>query len=317
MVGAVALVAVALTGCTLIPGYGDCKPVYESGDSSSLVTAEGSFGVKPTVDFPTPLRVNAPEVSVIDAGDGALIPAGAQVDYTMAEFLGEDGQTLSGDVAANRTASGVDDDAVSEALVCAHVGDRIALVTSAASIHGEGAGEGSGIADEDALVLVIDISAAYLGKADGFNQLPQDGMPTVVTAVDGTPGVSVLLQEPPTETRSSVIKAGDGAKLKEGDTIVTHYAFWTWPATEGDEPVAVDGANSWTSHKAANLPMEPLKASGGLPLGIYDALLGQRIGSQVLIVLTPGDDGFPAGQGLTGNDDDIYIMVFDLLGIQK
>ena len=40
-------------------------------------------------------------------------------------------------------------------------------------------------------MVVIDVTAAYLGKADGFNQLPKDGMPTVVTAVDGTPGITV------------------------------------------------------------------------------------------------------------------------------
>jgi peptidylprolyl isomerase len=79
----------------------------------------------------------------------------------------------------------------------------------------------------------------------------------------------------------------------------------------------VSGGSSWESHQAQNLPMDRLSATGGLPNGIYDALIGQRVGSQVLVVLTPGDDGFPAGQGLTGNDDDIYIMVFDILGTQK
>jgi peptidylprolyl isomerase len=163
----------------------------------------------------------------------------------------------------------------------------------------------------------MDVTAAYLGKADGFNQLPQDGMPTVVTAVDGTPGVSVLLQDPPTHTRHSLIKAGDGAKLKKGDTVVTHFSFWTWPAEAGGSPAPVSGGSSWESHQAQNLPMDRLSDTGGLPNGIYDALIGQRVGSQVLVVLTPGDDGFPAGQGLTGNDDDIYIMVFDILGTQK
>lgn len=307
MIGAAGLVAAALAGCSLLPGYGGCDAPYTSGDASSLVTADGSFGVKPTVDFPTPLVVSTPEVSVLEPGDGALVRDGDQVDYSFARFYGKDGQDLSGDTATARVAAGLDDDAVSSALVCAHVGDRLALTATIAQAYGEGSG--GDIGDDETVVVVIDVTAAYLGKADGFNQLPKDGMPTVVTAVDGTPGVTVPAQDPPAETTVSVIKGGDGRTLKADDTLVAHFSFWTWPTTEGDEPTAIE--SSWTSHTAANLPL-----TDSLPSGLRDALVGQRIGSQVLVVLTPGEGSFPAGQGPAA-DDSTYIFVFDLLGTQK
>jgi peptidylprolyl isomerase len=317
LIGAVALLTATLAGCSLIPGYGDCKPVYTSGDSSSLVTAEGSFGVKPTVEFPTPLVVTKPEVSVIDEGDGRQIRAGDQVDYTFAELTGKDAQDLSGDAAASRIQAGLDDDALSEALVCTHVGDRIAVVATVEQSHGAGAG-GASLADSDTIVLVVDISAAYIGKADGFNQLPKDGMPTVVTAVDGTPGITVPAQDPPKDTQIGLIKAGDGAKVKKDEQVVLHYSFWTWPTDVGGEPVPVSGGSTWENHTAQNLPLKSIADGGGVPQGLYDAILGQRVGSQVIVVIPPGKDSF-SPDNLPGGvtTDSTVIFVVDILGIQK
>jgi hypothetical protein len=315
--GVAALLAASLAGCTALPGFGGCDPVYTSGDSSSLVTATGSFGGKPTIDFPTPLVVKTPEVSVIDAGDGRQISDGDQVDFSFTELTGKAAEEISGDAIESRLQAGLDDDAIAEALVCAHVGDRLALVSTVEKTHGAGSG-GADLKDSDTVVLVIDVTAAFIGKADGFNQLPKDGMPTVVTAVDGTPGISILLQDPPEDTQIGLIKAGDGAKAKKDDAVVVHYSFWTWPTTEGGEPVAVSGGSTWEKHIAQNLPLTSIADGGGVPQGLYDAILGQRVGSQVLVVIPPGDDNFSADNmpgGVTA--DSTVIFVVDILGIQK
>jgi len=299
LLGAAALLTASLAGCAAIPGFGGCDPVYQPGEASDLVTADGSF--------PTPLVSKTPEVSLIEAGDGALVRAGDQVDYTFARFLGKDGQDLSGETAAGRIAAGVDDDAVSEALVCAHVGDRIALTSTIAQAYGEGSG--GSLSDDDTIVVIIDIEAAFLGKADGINQLPQDGMPTVATEVDGTPGITVPAEAPPAASRSSVIKGGDGATVKDDSTAVVHYSFWTWPAAEGDEPALVE--SSWTEHTAQNLQLAQV------PSDLRDAISGQKVGSQVLLVLAPGEGSFPADAAPPAGADATYIFVIDLLGIQE
>ena len=178
LLGAAALLAASLAGCTAIPGFGGCQPAYQSGDASSIVTATGKVGSKPKVDFPTPLVSSTPEVSVLESGDGALVRDGSQVDFDVAVFYGKDGQNLSGDdVASDRQSTGIDDNAFSTAMVCAKVGDRLAITTSVEDAYGTGAGDSVGLTDDDTLVFIVDIRAAYPGKADGFNQLPQDGMP--------------------------------------------------------------------------------------------------------------------------------------------
>ena len=320
LLGAAALLTASLAGCSAIPGIGGCQPSYDGGDASSLVTATGKVGSEPTVDFPTPLIVGSkPEVSVITPGDGALIGSGDQVDYDFTIVDAATGESLGGSgydgEQFSRLAVGLDDNAVGTAFECMNVGSRLAVVSDWA--HAKAAfdpsAEGS-IDDEATIVVVVDAIATYLGKADGFNQLPRDGFPTVATAVDGTPGITVPAAKAPTTSQSALIKGGDGAKLKADDKAVVHYSLWTWPTTLGDAPTAV--GSTWSSDQSATLALTALSDGGGVPQGLLDALVGQKVGSQVLAIVPPGDDGFPAGQGPAA-DDATYIFVVDLLGIQK
>ncbi|HWH26027.1 MAG TPA: hypothetical protein VNT53_05215 [Pseudolysinimonas sp.] len=327
LIGVVAIVSAALAGCAGAPDLGGCTPVHGSGDASSTVTAAGKVGSQPSVDFPTPLIAESAQVSTIHAGSGSRIQAGQQVDFEFTAYDGRDGQKLSATgtnydgVTPARAEAGQDDSAITEALTCAQVGERLAVVTTAADALGESGASSNNVSPKSTVVIVVDIVAAYLGKADGINQLPLDGMPNVVTAVDGQPAVSVLLQSPPQTTRFSTIKAGGGTVLKAGDRAVVHFSGWSWAA--GASPALSDFASTWTSHSARTLPLEKLRDTNfdgvpdaGIPAGIVDGLVGQKVGSQVLIVIPPGKDGFPQGtQGLP--DGTTVIFVIDILGIQK
>jgi peptidylprolyl isomerase len=314
LLGAAALLAASLAGCTAIPGFGGCQPAYQSGDASSIVTATGKVGSKPKVDFPTPLVSATPEVSVIEAGDGALVRDGSQVDFDIAVFYGKDGQNLSGDeVASDRQSAGIEDNAFSTALVCAQVGDRLAITTTVEDAYGKGAGDSVGLTDDDTLVIVVDIRATYPGKADGFNQLPQDGMPVVVTAVDGAPAIAVNLVTKPTTTRIETVKGGDGAPVRSDDKVVVQMRVWTWP-DEGGDPSELTNFSTWAGDKAYTMTLDDNK--NPLPAGVLRAVEGSRIGSQLLIVIPPGEDGYvtpPEGM----SEDATMIWVVDLLGIDK
>jgi hypothetical protein len=272
------------------------------------------------VKFPTPLVAGAkPEATIVTPGDGAVIPAGAQVDYDFTLLDGKTGEELgkSGYDSTQfaRLGTGVKGDAVSKAISCATVGSRVAVVSTWKDAKAAFNPDSSGsVDDKTTVVVVVDVLDSYLGKADGFNQLPVDGLPVVVTAVDGTPGISVLAKESPKKTEIGVIKGGSGATLKADDKAVVHYALWTWPSTPGDEPPQI--GTTWTDHRAVTLGLTSIADGGGVPDGLLKALIGAKVGSQVLVVLPPGDDSFPTGQGPAG-DDATYIFVVDILGIQK
>ena len=163
----------------------------------------------------------------------------------------------------------------------------------------------TGLEPDTTLVFVVDVISAYLGKADGINQLPQDGMPTVVTAPDGRPGITVPSTEAPEELEVATIKAGGHETVEDGDSVVVHFSSFTWPAP-GDVVNEVD--SSWP-RKPINVVVDEnatASAAQGVPPVAAAQLVGTKVGSQVLVVIPPDD---VSGETL--------IVVIDVLGIQK
>ena len=299
-VAAAALVTGALAGCTG-SFFDDGCPAYPAGDASRTVTASGDIGDKPAIEYPTPLIATSPELSVITPGEGARITAGEAVgiEYTLMDadsgsVLQASGYGGPGTQGILNAGDGVP--VLGDALVCAQVGSRVATVLPVEALDEE--------FDADTelsgrtYVLVIDIVDVWLGKANGFNQLPQDGMPTVVTAVDGTPGIGVGALSVPDETRSATIKAGGGEKIAEGDDAILHIRSWSWSGTRA----SLGQVDTWEAHTPGRLTIDPADASDSVPAAVYEALVGASVGSQLLVVV-------PDGSGAA------TVFVIDVLGI--
>lgn len=312
----VTVLATALTGCTA-DGLAACTPTLPSGSASELVSATGKVGSKPALSVPTPLYGDAMERTVLVEGTGAPAATGATVDFEATVLDGVSGATLvqtryDGSPAVRGVAGRLG--ALFQALECARVGDRIAITTPAVD-----AGidlTAAGITDpESTIVFVIDVVASYLGKADGVNELPQDPrLPAVVTAPDGTPGITVPKIAAPEETIIATIKSGGGEAVADGDDVVINLSGWAWPA-EGES--ASTFMTTWGRQPATQpISLDPTAAEG-VPAGIHEALVGARVGSQVILVMAPGDS-FAEGSWPTGTrSTDTLIYVIDVLGIQK
>lgn len=321
LLSAVAVAAVLVTslvGCSSSASAG-CAPSYASGAASKLVKATST-----TASFPTPLVVKTSQVSVIKGGKGTPIQNGDQVDYTFTIYNGTTGEKIGGATDPQRAGAGTGSKATSinKALVCAAEGERFALVSTVKQAFGKGAGGGQ-FADGATLVVVVDVKDRFLGKANGINQLPQDGMPNVITAVNGQPGVVIQELDKPKTLRIATIKAGSGPAVKKNDVVHLKYSGWSWPTSDNKAVIWPGGTNSqgtavpdghatWTSDQASDLKVTPT----GLPVGLYKALLGAKVGSQVLAVIPP-KDGFGASSSSYGfAATDTVIMVIDVLGIQ-
>jgi len=318
-VAAAALVVATLAGCST-SASAECAPTYSSGAASKLVTATAS-----TANFPTPLVAKTSQVSQNKAGTGSPVQSGDQVDYTFSIYNGVDGQAVGGTQSTQRAGASSSAKATSiiRSLRCARAGERYSLVSTVKDAFGKGAGASAGIADDDTLVIVVDVKDRFLGKANGVNQLPLDGMPNVITAVDGQPGIVIQELDKPKTLRISTIKAGSGPTVKKNDVIHVKYSGWSWPTSSTDKPVVWPGGqtsdgttvpsgdSTWTTDQADDIKV----AASGLPVGMYKALLGAKVGSQVLVVIPP-KDGFGSHASAYGfSDTDTVIMVIDVLGI--
>lgn len=309
---------VTLTACSGTPfSPGGCTPEYTPGDNTALVTADAGLGKDPKAEFPTPLVARDAQAQVIFEGDGDLVSVGDTADVQITIYDGGTGASLiSTDYAGSglRLSAIADQPAFGAIAQCATVGSRVAAVGPAGELIGEAAITANGlpVTVDDTVVLVVDVLRSFLGRADGADQLAQAGFPAIVLAPDGRPGFTIPATDPPTELRIAVLKAGNGATVKEGDSVVTHYTGVLW-----DSKAVFD--STWDRNVPTTLVAADFTTTddqSGVVPGFAQALIGQKVGSQVIVVIPP-EFGYPAGSApSTIGDGATLVFVFDVLGIE-
>jgi hypothetical protein len=315
-----AIVVTALTGCSSA-----ATGPFRSGDASSVVHVTGSTSKVAKATFPTPLVAKTSQVTQDTAGHGDPIRSGDQVDFEYSVFSGKTGELLGSSgygasgstvprVAVVSEVGGKPTHSLVASLQGARTGERYTLVTTAKAGFGAGTLTSNGISNSDTLVVVVDVKDHFIGKANGANVLPQDGLPSVITAVNGQPGIVLQELAKPTTLRIETVKAGTGAVVKKNQTVRVKYSGWIWPAAGGDLAQPWDDT-TWSNDEAADLPVKPTSAGGSIPTGLYQALIGAKVGSQVLAVIPP-KDGFASGAVSAIPDGSTIIMVIDVLGIK-
>jgi peptidylprolyl isomerase len=131
---------------------------------------------------------------------------------------------------------------------------------------------------------------------------PTEGFPEVALADDGTPTVTIPDAAPPQELKIALLKKGDGAKVKDGANVVVHYVGINW-----NTKAVFD--SSWSRGAPATF-----NTSGVIP-GFTAALVGQKVGSQVIVIIPPDQGYGPAGNPPDIGGTDTLVFVIDILGI--
>jgi peptidylprolyl isomerase len=309
------LLVAALTGCsTPSSNAADCTAAVKDGKASQLVEVAGDFGDAPKVDFPTPLKTKTTQRSEVIEGTGAGLVSGQKVKVDLSVFNGTsgepieqskyDGSTLASFVLNDQTIAGL-----TEGLLCAREGSRVAVVVAPDDAFGPQGGNAQlGIAGDDSLVFVLDVVEAYLPRANGVNQPAPSGLPSVVLAENGEPGITVPSGNPPTRLEIGTLKKGAGTKVKEGDTVTVQYTGVVWNTKEVFD-------SSWDRNAPAEfVAADGAETEGGVIKGFADALIGQTVGSQVIAVIPP-DQGYGDRESGTIPANSTLIFVVDILGI--
>jgi hypothetical protein len=316
LIVATGLVA-SLAACSSEPTADDCSTRPASGPASQVITADGQYGSQTSVDFPTPLVADEIQVTELTRGDGDILEEGEYADFQATIWNAANGDYVTG--------TSFDLDSPSRTLVggpllvgplveCAAVGSRIAAVSTLEQLFGDIDASADGLSADSNLVVVIDITDSTMGKADGDPQLAKPGMPSVVTAPNGTPGITIPAEEPPTELSAAVLKQGDGATVEEGDKAIMHFSGFVW-----GEPGTVF-ASSWEQAVPSTFLATEYSAdgSGGLFPGTADAIIGQQVGSQVIVIVPPEEsypEGTQAPDAVPAGSTRVYVI--DILDVQK
>jgi hypothetical protein len=300
----VALSAVLLAGCTGTtpdaeesptgpPVVDLCDAAAPSGAASDAVTVDGAVGEESTATFDFPLEIPALQTTVIEEGSGDAVESGELVAFALTAFSAETGEKL-GSVGYGEDptlpAQISPDNPIGQVLGCASPGAR---VVAAFPPSDPNAGE----------VYVFDFLDIVPNAAWGEPQEPVEGMPTVTLDDDGAPTIELPGGEAPTAVELETLKKGDGATVAPGDTVLVQYTGVKWS----------DGSvfdSSWEAGTPASFQ------TTGVVDGFRQALEGQTVGSQVVVVIPPA-----AGYGEEGSSDnelagETLVFVVDILGTQ-
>lgn len=280
------------------PGASGCPA---TGDAASVVTATGSFGEKPEATVPSPIVTTRTEVATLIEGDGARLVDGSPVliDYTL--FDGSTGAEVEnsgydGSIGNPVTVGGSALAPLADALECSTVGSRVVVTMKASELQASLSGSATTQNDDPdaAYVAVVDIRQSFLAKANGRLVPGADGLPAVVTAPDGAPGITVPVEPAPTTQQTHLVRKGSGSALAADSTAVVQFTAVTWA-----EPSTVAGSTWTNGDTATTVALDDTT----LPAPLRDALVGQTVGSQVMTVIPATDDATST-----------YVYVFDILG---
>jgi peptidylprolyl isomerase len=306
-----ALAALTLVGCSPAGSAnsdGCTRPASDSAATAELVTVSGDTDSAPEVDVYTPLHVDSTTFDDLETGTGTAITDDGQLvvlDLTIVN--GSDGETvfqttydgsMSQVLALSEWTAPIP--GLADVLDCATEGSRVVAVIPPEDIE-PAAASSIGLEEGDSAVAVIDVRKVYLPKADGKDQFVEGhGLPTVVRATDGTPGIIIPDGAPPEDVVVEVLKKGDGEVVTGDSPERVHYTGVTWAEKEVFD-------STW-GKAPASLTIE------GVVEGFGQALEGQTVGSQILVVIPPDAGYGDQAQGAIPPNSTL-VFVIDILGI--
>ncbi|MCU1513984.1 MAG: peptidylprolyl isomerase, partial [Microbacteriaceae bacterium] len=189
-----------------------------------------------------------------------------------------------------------------KAIHCSTAGSRVVAVVPPVDAFGTAGSSSLGIAPTDTIVFVIDLVSV---KKLTVLSKPDSTFPAVKFDSKGVPTLSKPVGDPPAELKIAYLKKGSGATVKAGDKVKVNYqgSLWSTGAVF-DSSWARGAATSFTTTQVVT--------------GFGKALVGQKVGSRVIAIITPSEGYGPSGNtaiGLTGTDDMVFVI--DIISTAK
>ncbi|MBR8741218.1 FKBP-type peptidyl-prolyl cis-trans isomerase [Nocardiopsis sp. MG754419] len=314
-IGAIALLLVALTGCT----SSDAPSPDTTADFPAI---SGKVGETPVVEFTEGADAEQVESLVITNGSGDTVTrhdlvASHQVIYEWGPdgsareaYTSHDAAPLLISVSALTEIA----PEIAEAFAGVEVGTRLAMVfpDSSSPLSPGTETEGKNDNEDTSTLFILDILDRYEARStvdQKENETVFDGageLPDVRASRGRPPQVSIPDTAPPDEPTTTFMIEGDGETATAGSTIVTQFQALTWAdATEFD--------STW---EYGAVPKDFVLEPSSVIEGWLNGLEGARAGSRVMLTVPP-----ESGYGSRGNaavdvgPDETLVYVIDILDV--
>jgi FKBP-type peptidyl-prolyl cis-trans isomerase len=297
-----ALMAALLAGC------GSSAP-------NTTVHVSGSFGKNPSVNIPKVKPDNKLVVRTVVKGSG---PQLGQSDVFVGNYeayvWSGTKSTLKVDTFTQQPTPSLFPPGtqllkgLKLALVGQRTGSRVLAVIPPADGYGTQGNPQGGIKATDTLVFVVDLIKSYAGTSSAGGQDVSHGggaLPTVGSAQGSAPPVTIPHGAPPKTLVARTLVQGSGHTVGKSNLVIAQYEGMIWASRK-----TFDSSWSRKAPAAFTVGASPSQVIPGWDKG----LVGQKVGSRVLLVIPPADGYGKTGLSQAGiKGTDTLVFVVDIL----
>jgi peptidylprolyl isomerase len=304
------IAALALAGCSSSSSSSSSSAA--ASDSYKSVTVTGDFGKAPTVKIPKVKGSGDLYTKTLIQGTGATFTSteGMVGNYVAYDWTGATSKQLGSSFTTGTPSLFVGSllPGLETALKGAKIGSRVLAVIPPKDAFGTTGNSTEGIGATDTLVFVIDVNSTFPTTLTAAQTSNGGGaLPTVTTPAAGsTAGPTVKINTkatPPTKLTVKTLTKGTGAVVKKGQDIAVQYNGLIWRT----------GA-SFQSSYTEDTPFTTPIGEGEVIPGWDTGLVGQTVGSRVMLVIPPAEGYGTAGASTVGiKGTDTLVFVVDIL----
>ncbi len=282
-----------------------------AGDTYTSVTATGSFGKAPTVTIPAKTGSGALYTKTVIQGTGAKLTTTQSLlgDFVLYDWSGKThkliGSTYTQGVPTLFTGTLLP--GLQTALEGQKVGSRVLAVIPPADAFGTAGNSQIGVGPKDTVVFVVDMLKSFDNTVGVSGTQTSDGggtLPTVTAGAAGKgPTITIPKTAAPKTLQVKTLIKGTGPVVKKGNYIVVQYTGVNYRTGKVFD-------SSWSRSE----PWATEIGEGQVIKGWDTGLVGQTVGSRVLLVIPPAD-----GYGTTGSSSagikgtDTLVFAIDIL----
>ncbi len=277
------------------------------------VTVTGAYGAAPNMTIPGKTPPSSFYLKTLFQGTGATVTSSEGVigDYVSYDWSGTTHKVLGSTFGQGTPSFFVGQilPGLEKAILGQKIGSRVVAVLPPAEGFGSTGNSQAGVGADDSLVFVVDIDSAFNAASVPGKQASDGGgaLPTVTPPAAGsTHGPTITIPSgvtPPATLQVKPLIQGTGPVVKQGQEIAVQYTGVIWRTGQVFN-------SSWQS----NTPFTTSIGTGQVIKGWDTGLVGQTVGSRVLLVVPPADGYGSAGESQAGIDGtDTIVFVVDIL----
>ena len=279
-----------------------------SADTYTSVTAAGAFGKAPTVTIPAKTGSGALYTKTVIQGTGPALTSSQSLlgNFVLYVWSGKThkliGSTYSDGVPTLFTGSLLP--GLESALEGQKVGSRVLAVIPPADAFGSAGNSSIGVGPTDTVIFVVDMVKSFDNSAGVSGTQTSNGGGTLPTVTAGAAGKGPTITIPntaaPKTLQVKTLIKGTGPVVKKGQYLVVQYTGVNYRTKKVFD-------SSWSRSE----PFATVIGEGQVIPGWDTGLVGQTVGSRVLLVIPPKEGYGSAGSssaGIKGTDTLVFAV---------